>query len=216
MILCVDYETAHFFGGVLPAQAKLRYQTIVERQQWEIHTFNGCEYDQYDTPATTYLMWLDEDKQVKAVSRLNPTDRPYMLKDIWPELVTKYPMPASPKIWESSRMCIDKNLSPVMRKRIVSELVLAHYEYCTMFSIERVLGVMPPFIFKTVWQRSGTSMETMGPIKRLDDGTKIVAAWGECTVQEHESVKQATGIYEPVLHIHKSILPVSHQYKEAA
>lgn len=204
MILCVNYETAHHFGDVLPAQAKLRYESIVERQQWEIYSFNKCEYDQYDTPATTYFLWRDEDFKVRAVSRINPTDRPYMLKDIWPELVTKYPMPSSPKIWESSRMCIDKYLDPITRKRIASEIVLAHYEFCTLFGIERVLGVMPPFIFKTVWQRSGTSMETMGPIKSLDDGTRIVAAWGECTPEEHASVISATGISKPVMQIHES------------
>ena len=61
----------------------VRYRQFKERQSYEVPVYNGMEYDRYDTLATVHLVWLDEAKIVRGCSRLNPTDRPYMLKDLW-------------------------------------------------------------------------------------------------------------------------------------
>ena len=57
MINCVTCETAQYFGRALSSQYSLRYRSFVDRQDWSLSEFNGMEYDQYDTPATTYLVW---------------------------------------------------------------------------------------------------------------------------------------------------------------
>ncbi len=45
------------------------------------------EYDQYDTPASQYLIYHTPDGRALGVSRLTLTTQGCMLKDLWPRLV---------------------------------------------------------------------------------------------------------------------------------
>ena len=94
MIDCVTWETAHLFGEAWISHHRLRHRLFVERQGWEGPTHNSLEYDQFDTPAAVYLLWRDEAGQARGVTRLIPTERPYMLKEIWPDMVDT--LPSSP------------------------------------------------------------------------------------------------------------------------
>jgi acyl homoserine lactone synthase len=93
MIHCINHRTWQHFGGALASQFQLRYQMLVDAQYWEVGRFQGMEYDQYDTPAATYLVWQDRDGTVRGSVRVVPTDRPYMLKDLWPDMVETCPLP---------------------------------------------------------------------------------------------------------------------------
>ena len=59
MIDCVNLSTAHFFGDALAAQHRLRHRVFIERQRWNVLWWDGMEFDQFDTPATTYFIWRD-------------------------------------------------------------------------------------------------------------------------------------------------------------
>ena len=126
MIDCVTISTSHFFrGNPICEQHRLRHECIVRRQGWNVPAIRNMEYDQYDNPAAYYLVWRDLEGKARGSSRLYPTDRPYMLEEVFPHLVTKAKIPKSAEIWEGSRFCVDESLSPQMRKRIVQELVHA-------------------------------------------------------------------------------------------
>ena len=86
MLYAVNIENAHHFGDALPQIFRLRYRQFKERQNYAVPVFKDMEYDSYDTPATVYLVWLDRDNRVCGTSRLNSTDRPHMLGDIWPDI----------------------------------------------------------------------------------------------------------------------------------
>jgi acyl homoserine lactone synthase len=58
------------------------------------------EYDQYDTPAATYLVWLDGSGVARGCVRVTPTDRPYMIRDNWPEMCETRPLPDSLSEWK--------------------------------------------------------------------------------------------------------------------
>ncbi|MEJ0062469.1 MAG: acyl-homoserine-lactone synthase [Alphaproteobacteria bacterium] len=108
MLYAINIENAHEYGDVLSQLHKLRYRQFKDRQSYDVPVYKDMEYDQYDTLATVYLVWLDEHRIVRGCSRLNPTDRPYMLRDLWPHMVEEE-LPSSPSIWEGTRICIDKN-----------------------------------------------------------------------------------------------------------
>ncbi len=94
MVDVVTWENAHHFGSALVSHHKLRYQLFVKRQRWDVPCFHGMEYDQFDTPAAVYLLPRGERGEVRGTTRLIPTSRPYMIKEVWPELVGGQELPS--------------------------------------------------------------------------------------------------------------------------
>ena len=89
VIECVTLENNHLFlGNAIAEQHRLRYKSIIKRQNWNVPDIREMEYDQYDNPATVYLIWRDKKNIARGVCRLYPTDRPYMLKEVFPNLIS--------------------------------------------------------------------------------------------------------------------------------
>lgn len=201
MIDCFNIETAHLFAGnPLASQFKLRYQSNIERQSWSVPVWREFEYDGYDNPATTYFTWRDGSGTVRGCARLYPTDRPYMLYEAFSGLVTEWDLPTNDfRVWEGSRLCVDKLLPPETRKRIIHELAIAYLEYAIPRGIEKIIGVMLPAYWKGVYINSGWNPEWYGPVTAIDNGNKVRA--GGLPVSEHilKNVRLTTGISEDVL-----------------
>lgn len=204
MILCVTVENAHLFAGnPLLGQFKLRYESIIDRQSWDVPHYHKMEYDTYDNPATTYLIWRDEQGKVGGVSRLYPTDRPYMLKEVFSYLAPGKELPESKHILEGSRFCVDKNLPAETRKRICQELILAYLEYGLAHNIEQCIGVMLPVYWRNLFTKLGWEVDFYGDAVKLENGQAIRA--GAVTVSQEalEAVREATGISETVICYHE-------------
>jgi acyl homoserine lactone synthase len=193
----INIENAHEFGSVLPQLHRLRYRQFKERQSYDVPVYNGMEYDQYDTLATVYLVWLDEGNAVRGCSRLNPTDRPYMLRELWPQLADR-PLPSSPFVWEGTRICIEKELPGDLRQRIKWEIVLGYLEFGLANGIMKYIGVMQTYIWRKVFIASGWGAEFIGGEGRIDGARSRV---GEVLVSAEalDRVRRTTGIVTPVL-----------------
>lgn len=197
MLYAVNIENAHEFGDVLPQLYRLRYRQFRERQSYEVPVYKDMEYDQYDTLATVNLVWLDEQGTLRGCSRLNPTDRPYMLRDLWPHM-SDQPLPCSPNVWEGTRICIDKDMPGEMRERIKWEIVLGYLEFGLANGIDRYIGVMLNFIWRRVFIQSGWGAEYLGE-DRLIDGIKTRAGQVFVSPEALQRVRATTGIATPVL-----------------
>lgn len=195
MVIAVNIRNDHQHGGLIYKQFELRHQSFVERQSYDVPTFDGMEYDKYDTPATNYLVWTDDEGNVRGVSRKAPTDRSYMIKDIWPAIVTKMPLPNSDDIWESSRFAVDKHLDAATRRQIIGDLVCAGLEFGLTNGIKGYVGVMPPAIWRSVFERCGWKIEQIGPVITLETGERIVAGWMEVREEYLEAVRQTMQIH---------------------
>ena len=169
MIECVNLSTAHLFGDILPSLHRLRYRVFVERQRWDVPHVNGMEYDQYDTPATTYLVWRDRTGEARGVARLNPTNRPYMLQELWPDAVESQTLPVSSKILEGTRFGVDRGLDPATRDRVIGELLCGCLEYGLMNNVDYYVVLMPVVVLKGTFMRSGCSVDFMGPNRWIGD-----------------------------------------------
>lgn len=195
MIECFTAETAHLFGDALVSQYRLRHKAFAERQQYRTFTLRGMEYDRYDAPASTYLVWRDDQKIVRGASRLNPTDRPFMLGELWPNLVTRKPMPSSGRVWEGTRFCVDKDFGDAaLRRRIISELVCCYLEYGLLLGIESFMGVMAPMIWRSVIVQSGWDVEYLGDTMTFEDGSRVLAGEVVVSTENLERVRKRTGV----------------------
>lgn len=198
MIYAVNTENLDDFGDVLPKLFRLRYKEFRERQSYDVPVYKDMEFDQFDNVPTVYLVSLDNDRNLEGCVRLNPTSRPYMLEQIWPELLQNQ-IPKSNEIWEGTRFCINRNLDVNRRTRIKYELVLAHQEFGLANGIHKFIGLMPTFIWQRVFTASGWPALFLGP-EVMIDGIRTRAAEGYVSEDVHNNIKKITGIYEPVLH----------------
>lgn len=201
MISCVTLKTNHLFhGNIIASMFRLRYRCVIERQAWEVPHWDGMEYDIYDNVATTYFVWCDEENEARGCLRLYPTDRPYMLQQAFSHLVTYDELPQNDKsIWEGSRFCVDQNLPPQLRKRIVHELCVASMEHALRNDIKKIIGLMLPAYWRSVYINSGWDPFWYGEVQRLPNGDKVRAGGLPVSQEMLQKVLRTTGIYNPIL-----------------
>lgn len=83
--------------------AGYRHQVFVEQLGWPLHTESGMESDQFDRSDTVYVIAQDAHNHITGCARLLPTTGPYLLRDVFPQLLNGLPPPRSPDVWELSR-----------------------------------------------------------------------------------------------------------------
>jgi N-acyl-L-homoserine lactone synthetase len=195
--IAISWETAHQYGEAWISHHRLRYRMFVERQNWHVPHYRQMEYDQFDTPAATYILVVDDQTRSLGTARLIPTTRPYMVEALWPHLVdTELPHTAS--IWEASRFGCDRDLNAADRRRVVARLIQGCQEFGVLNGIGRYLGVMPAWIFKHVIAAHGCPVIPLGVRPGLS-GHEIEAAYIEVSATVLEIVRQRSNLQEPVL-----------------
>ena len=85
--------------------AHYRHQVFVDRLGWRLQTRDGAELDQFDRPDTVYVIAEDSHQNIVGCARLLPTTGPYLLGDVFPQLLNGLSPPRSPDVWELSRFC---------------------------------------------------------------------------------------------------------------
>lgn len=83
--------------------ANYSYQVFVEQLGWQLQTFNNAEQDQLDRSDTLYVAKRVQLGKISGCTRLLPTTQPYLLGDIFPQLLNGMPPFNSPDVWELSR-----------------------------------------------------------------------------------------------------------------
>jgi N-acyl-L-homoserine lactone synthetase len=218
MISCVTIKTAHLFrGNPIASMFELRFRAVIERQNWDVPNWQSMEYDDFDNPATTYFVWRDEEDVVRGCARLYPTDRPYMLKKAFSHLVTNDGLPDNdPTIWEGSRLCVDKEVPPAQHKRIIHELSVAYMEFAMANGIKKIIGVMHPAYWRTVYMASGWDPFWYGDVATLPTNERVRAGGLPVSEEMMRKVRRATGIYETILDYGSTEADLPNRIEEAA
>ena len=195
--LAVSWETVHQHGEAWISHHQLRYRMFVERQKWSVPNYRHIEYDEFDTPAATYILVVDDQNHALGTTRLIPTTRPYMVKSLWPDL-TELELPQSDSIWEASRFGCDREIDSITRRDVVAHLILGCQEFGVANGISSYLGVMPTWVFKYVISANGCPVTYIGPTLR-QYGHEIVAAYTDVSPSTLEAVRCQTGVRRALL-----------------
>jgi N-acyl-L-homoserine lactone synthetase len=198
MISCISCSNVHEFGRAFYSQFRLRYEEFIERQDYQVPVYDGMEFDQYDTPASRYFVYHTDDGKALGATRLTPTSLSCMLKDLWPQLVEDKSLLQSEKVWEGTRYCVDKSVTPELRQRIINELACAYLEFGLRLGLTKIIGLMPTYIYRSVFERPGIEMEYLGPVQAIGRH-KCRAVAIPVTSQQLANVRRKTGIAESVL-----------------
>jgi acyl homoserine lactone synthase len=121
-----------------------------------------------------------------------------MLQDLWPHLVDDKSLLRSDTIWEGTRYCVGKDVAPELRRRIVQEMACAYLEFGLQLGLKKIIGMMPTYIYRSVFERPGIEMEHLGPVEAIGRH-KCRAVAIPVTAQQLANVRRKNGITQGVL-----------------
>ncbi|WP_179958373.1 acyl-homoserine-lactone synthase [Chitinimonas arctica] len=176
--------------------ARYRHRVFVEKLGWQLQCQDGLEFDQFDRPDTLYIVAQDFEGQVVGGARLLPTTRPYLLGEIFPQLLGDLPVPNSPDIWELSRFaavdfsaaaCADVSPAKLPLGQFSSpnaiELLRATLERAAGSGARRIITVSPLGVERLL-RKAGFSADRAGsPV--LVDGNPVIACWIDVRPRAH-------------------------------
>ncbi|KVE32611.1 acyl-homoserine-lactone synthase [Burkholderia sp. TSV86] len=156
-----------------------RHRVFVEQLGWKLPSAGeGFERDQYDRDDTVYVIARDDAGAICGCARLLPTTRPYLLKELFPNLVAEdLPMPQSAAVWELSRFAAngDDPSGAGNSSWMVRPMLAAVVECAVRLGAKQLIGVT--FLsMERLFRRIGVHAHRAGPAQQID-GRMVVACW---------------------------------------
>jgi acyl homoserine lactone synthase len=167
---------SHAFAGDLSPALRdsmhvLRRKVFLDRLGWSVHCDkDGRERDVFDTLDPLYLVACEPEQPSRALGcwRLLPSTGPYMLRDVFPELLGGQPAPDIGRVWEISRFAIDMeagggtfgfSLLPALMLRSLVRHAATH-------GIESIVGVTTVAVERML-RKLGFEVERYAPPRRI-------------------------------------------------
>ena len=148
----------------LEGMFKLRHEVFKERLEWEVGSAAGKERDMFDDLDPVYIV-CEHAGEVLGSWRLLPTTGPYMLKNVFPELLYGQPAPEAPNVWEISRFAVSKrvvgNESLGTIKTVTNLLLEQLFSFAARRNISRIVAVAD-VRFERILNRAGLLTQRYG------------------------------------------------------
>ena len=174
----LSFENLHAYGDLFANLFRARKATFISLKQWRLPEAMGMEYDQYDTPASRWVVVHDEFNNIMAGNRLTPTTArcglyTYMIRDAQRGLLDELPTdllyeeaPVSDSIWESSRLFVSHDVPASTRRKVHAVLI------AEIGRSSRSLGAATCLtLLAANWPRwaprVNVDMTAMGPVKTI-------------------------------------------------
>ncbi len=180
---------------------RLRYRVFKERLNWDVEVSGDLEIDRFDALGPTYLTYKGQDGRMQGCVRLLPTTGPTMLGETFPALLDGNPMPQDPRIWESSRFCLDTAGNSPRATRGVSQ------EFCKLcsgmieFGLSRGLAhiaTVTDLRVERLARTAGWPFSRMGKPRRIGN-IRAVAILLEVSVGALSRVREMGELRGPIL-----------------
>jgi N-acyl-L-homoserine lactone synthetase len=176
--------SAHLPPQLLTALAHYRYQVFVKKLGWPLQCQDNLEFDDFDKPDTIYVIALNASKKIIGSTRLLPTTRPYLLEEVFPQLVASCPPPKSPEVWELSRFSAidldapDSSYHSSLASSVSVGLLRTSMQCAAKRGAKRLITVSPLGVERLL-HKLGFQARRGGPTTIID-GVPIFACWIEC------------------------------------
>jgi N-acyl-L-homoserine lactone synthetase len=178
----------------------LRRRVFKDRLDWTVSVSAGLEIDQYDLLESNYLLVLER-REVIGCVRLLPTTGANMLANTFPVLLDGRPAPASARIWESSRFCVDtKNVEATAENGLREATFLlfaAMIEWGQQHDLEAIATVTD-LRMERILRRAGWGLDRLGEPRQIG-ATKAVAGLLPVTDHALGAIRAAGNIPRPTI-----------------
>lgn len=175
----LSFANIHNHGELFANMLRARRELFIVHNKWNLPEAMGMEYDQYDTPASRWVVVHDEHGQVLAGNRLTPTTTncgiySYMIRDAQRGLLDTIPAhllydeaPVAPHVWESSRLFVSHDVPSSIRRRVHAQLIAQLGDSVRSLGATHCLTLLA-----ATWprwaDRVGVRMKAMGPVMEID------------------------------------------------
>lgn len=160
-----------------------RHEVFVELLGWDLDTPEGIEQDQFDRQDTVYVVARNNEGGINGCARLLPTTGPYLLGEVFPELLNGLAPPSSPDVWELSRFAAvdvsDVSTSPCrqLSSPIAVALLKGAIQTAARLGAKRLITVSPLGVERLL-RHAGFRARRAGPPMVLG-GHPLFACWIE-------------------------------------
>jgi acyl homoserine lactone synthase len=201
--IITDHAQGNTFSpALIESMYQLRHDVFKGRLDWDVTSIDGQEKDEFDELNPVYMMSCNYRKQLEGCWRLLPTTGPYMLKDVFPQLLRGEEVPEDPNIWELSRLAVQPQMNHSRIKANLNEVTLDMfrevYDFAVANHITRYVVVTSAAIERM--------LRLVGiPTTRFGDGklTRIGKVLSVCVwVDINDQFRQA--VYGPIEHERKA------------
>jgi acyl homoserine lactone synthase len=175
----LSFANLHNHGELFANMLRARRELFIVHNKWNLPEAMGMEYDQYDTPASRWVVVHDAEGKVLAGNRLTPTTTAcgiysYMIRDAQRGLLDTIPSnllydaaPVAGHIWESSRLFVSHDVPASIRRRVHAQLISQLGESVRSLGASHCLTLLA-----ATWprwaDRVGVKMKAMGPVMEID------------------------------------------------
>jgi N-acyl-L-homoserine lactone synthetase len=210
MVDVVTFANRHIYSDLLDDMFRMRHRIVVEKWGWKIPNCQpGYDKDQFDTDETVYLIETDELRQrVVGCVRLNPTNGPHMMSELFAQHCNLKPVLRGPNVWECSRYVIDRyalksrDLDLPTRRR----LSIAVTEFCLSAGIDQLSWFTSQTMYNLILRIWDTRPLGLPQYFEDDDEVYIPAA---CTVDAAALVRQLSWFEDKAPPVTYAYLPLS-------
>ncbi|RJF94671.1 GNAT family N-acetyltransferase [Oleomonas cavernae] len=190
-------------GRLLHAMHAMRHQVFVAEKHWSLPVpaaQEGLEADQFDGPATVYLIRRDETGAVIASMRMLATTAPHTLTHVFRHLVTAA-LPTGPGVWESSRGCVRADHRNALDRRghPAGDVLCAMLELALLREVHTITFVVTQRVWE-MFSALGWTMERLGDSDVLD-GEVTFPGLVRVNLATLKRTRAAFAISEPLLRI---------------
>lgn len=176
----------------LRSMFEARKRVFVDILKWDVPVVEGAyEIDQFDTGDATYLILTDDHVKHRASARILRTDRPHILRDLFPYLCDG-PLPACQTYREITRFCIEPTLGREDRRLVRNELVTALADYAITNGLAGYTAVANQAWFDQI-ATFGWRCSSLGSVCRVN-GENLVALRIDINAETLADLKRG-GIY---------------------
>jgi acyl homoserine lactone synthase len=157
--------------SVLDGMFRLREEIFFQKLGWEVSSNGGLEQDNFDDLDPVYLIARNTKRRVSGCTRLMPTMGPYMLRDVFPELLQGEDAPADETTWELSRFTASPDRDNIQAGigEVSLELMRSAVTFAEENGIKRYVAVTSASMERML-KRLGLPMRRLGEGKALRIG----------------------------------------------
>lgn len=175
----LSFANLHNHGELFANMLRARRELFIVHNKWNLPEAMGMEYDQYDTPASRWVVVHDAEGKVLAGNRLTPTTTrcgiySYMIRDAQRGLLDTIPAhllyeeaPVADHVWESSRLFVSHDVPSSIRRRVHAQLIAQLGESVRALGASHCVTLLA-----ATWprwaDRVGVKMKAMGPVMEID------------------------------------------------
>ena len=180
MIRIINGANRNDFPQEIAAMHRLRKRVFHDLLKWDVIVEGDRQIDHYDDANPVYILSYSPEGLLRGSLRLLPTLGPNMLDDTFPILLGGRPEIRSAAIWESSRFCIEPEIS---QDRASNQVTIAAAELmCGVGELGLALGLsdivtVTDVFLERMFRRMGCPGERIAEPHKIGSVHAVAVAW---------------------------------------